>query len=419
MDTLLEMLFNEERWLSAIHKAYDKDIRKDQLYQLTKPEIRASLYAAIKSGKYRIAPPHTAKIPKDSPGEFRTVYVNEPIDRVLLSMMNDILFETMPEKIHPCCRSYLKGTGCGKVVQEVSRQVISTPGDVIGWKSDLSKYFDSVPLRYIDSALDSIEEKFGKSAFVKVLRDYYHCDLYFDEQGTLQESYQSLKQGCAVAAWLADVILYEVDEKLSRMGYYQRYSDDQLFLGENWEQALQTVKDMLAGMDMTINPKKMELLHPDRWFKFLGFSIRGKDITLSHSRIKAFQKEIESRTIRNRDASPEKATRDVVRFLYKGNGRHAWATQVLPICNVLRDISTLNAFVMDCLRAKQTGKDKLGGLGYNPEGRDGCIVRGRGRNVSANREKTPGRIEGYLTLGCMRKALLTCRNAYDTLTANL
>ena len=418
-DILLEKLFEEERWKAALSKGCDKDIRKGQLYQLTKPGTRAAIYLAVRDGRYRIAPPHTAKIPKDTPSEFRTVYVNEPVDRVLLSMINDLLFELMPERVHPSCMSYLKGTGCGKVVKEVSRQVITSEGENIGWKSDLSKYFDSVPIRYIDAAFDSVEAKYGPSAVMRLLRDYYHSDWYFDEEGTLRQAYQSLKQGCAPAAWLADVILHDVDEALSGLGFYRRYSDDQLFLGKNWPQALETVKTMLADMDMTINPKKMEILSRDRWFKFLGFSIRGADISLSPSRIKTFQKEIESRTIRDRKASPEKAACRVSRFLYRGNGEHSWATQVLPVINVREDIDTLNTFVMDCLRAVETGRHRLGGLGYNHGGRQGCIERGRGRNVTSNRAKTPGRIAGYLSLGCMRNALLTSRAAYETLMNTL
>ena len=51
--------------------------------------------------------------------------------------------------------------------------------------------------------------------------------------------------------------------------------------------------------------------------------------------------------------------------------------------------------------------------------RGGRIVRGRGRNVKANRDKTDRDIPGYLTVGCMRNALLTSRAVYNTLVASL
>lgn len=156
-----------------------------------------------------------------------------------------------------------------------------------------------------------------------------------------------------------------------------------------------------------------------KWFKFLGYSIKGEMISLSSTRIKKFQKEIERRTIKAKGITLKKAVNSVNRFLYKGNGEFSWATQILPVCNVKKDIHELNKFVMDCLRAVKTGKKKVGGLGYIVDKPDGCVSRGIGRNVKANREKTGENIDGFLTLGCMQNALITSRDAYRTLVATL
>lgn len=413
------MFFETERWQYAINKGFDKDINKATLHQLTTPEARLAMYQRIKDGKYKIMPPHTAKIPKDN-GDFRTVYVNEPCDRVLLSIANDLLFELMPEMVHPRCKSYQKGIGCGRVVQEVSRKICSANGNVIGWKSDLSKYFDSVPIEFIDLAFDKVEEKHGKSALIDVIRDYYHTDLYFDTDGNLSNSYQSLKQGCSVAAWLADVVLYHIDEQLSALdGYYIRYSDDTLFIGNDYEKAMTIMQDELMKMQMKLNPKKVEYLDENHWFKFLGYSIKGHNISLSSTRIKTFQKEIEKRTIKRRGTTMTKAINAVNRYLYKGFGDFSWATQVLPVINVKEDIDKLNMFAMDCIRAVKTNKRKVGGLGYVKTQAVGCIDRGRGRNVKANRAKTESEIKGYLSIGCAKNAMLTSRAAYITLINNL
>ena len=419
-DVILKKFFEFDRWVKAIDKGVGKDIRKDQLIKLTSEEYRIAMYKAMVGGAYVISPPHTAQIPKDN-GEFRTVYVNEPIDRIVLSIANDLLFELMPGMLHPACKSYQTGIGCGKIVKEVSGIMVSANSkEKLGWKADLSKYFDSVPIKYIDKVFDMVEKKHGKSALIDVLRKYYHCDLYFDEKNNLCSKYQSLKQGCAVASWLADVLLYHIDEELSQLdGYYVRYSDDMLYLGKDYKKAMNILRDRLGEMEMQLNPKKVEYLSVNEWFKFLGFSIKGKDISLSSTRIKKFQKEIESRTVKNRKTTPKKALNSVNHYLYKGNGEHSWATQILPVCNVKKDIDELNKFVMDCLRAIETGKRKVGGLGYVKAQKDGCIARGKGRNVKANRSKTPVMIEGYVTIGCMQKALLTSRAVYNTLVLQL
>lgn len=420
IDKVLQMFFDIDRWTKAIEKGVGKDIRKDQLILLTDENTRLAIADAMRKGKYEISPPHTARIPKEN-GEFRTVYVNEPIDRVILSIANDLLFDLMPDMVHVSCKSYQTKIGCGKVVIEVSNKMAATEKDgYLGWKSDLSKYFDSVPIQYIDEAFDKVEAQHGHSVLIDVLRKYYHCDLYFDEDNNLLRQYQSLKQGCAVASWLADVLLYDLDEELSQMdGFYTRYSDDMLFVGKEYGKAMSVLQSRLEEKTMKLNPKKVEYLTMDKWFKFLGFSIKGSMISLSSSRIKTFQHEIEKRTIRKPGITPAKAINAVNRYLYKGNGEFSWATQILPVCNVRKDLDELNKFVMDCLRAVQTGKRKVGGLGYVKTKSDGCIVRGLGRNVKANRGKTVGDIPGYLTLGCMQNAILTRRAVYNTLVASL
>lgn len=417
-DKILQMFFDIDRWTRAIEKGVGKDIRKDQLIRLCDERTRLQIADAMCRGKYEISPPHTALIPKEN-GEFRTVYVNEPMDRVILSIANDLLFDLMPEMLHESCKSYRTGIGCGRVVTEVSHRMTGNPNNgYLGWKSDLSKYFDSVPLRFIDEAFDKVEAGHGHSALIDVLRKYYHSDLYFDGKNNLCRQYQSLKQGCPVASWLADVLLYDLDEELSRMnGYYVRYSDDMLFTGEDHGKAMDVLQKRLEEKTMRLNPKKIEFLTADQWFKFLGFSIKGSMISLSSSRIKTFQHEIERRTIRCRDTTLVKAVNAVNRYLYKGE--FSWATQILPVCNVEKDLDELNRFVMDCLRAVQTGKRKVGGLGYVRTRPEGCIVRGRGRHVKSNRAKTGHDIPGYLTIGCMRNALLTSRAVYNTLVASL
>lgn len=418
-DRILQMFFDIERWTKAIEKGVFKDIRKDQLIRLSDENTRLDIARRMIEGRYEIAPPHTAEIPKDN-GDFRTVYVNEPIDRIVLSIANDLLFELMPEMIHPTCKSYQTGIGCGKVVKEVSRRIsCASNNEILGWKSDLSKYFDSVPIRFVDAMFDKVEAKWGHSALIDVLRKYYHSDWYFDTKGNLCNKYQSLKQGCAVASWLADVLLYEIDKELSSMnGFYVRYSDDMLFIGKDYERAMNVLVERLNDMEMKLNPKKVEYLSSNKWFKFLGFSIRGRMISLSSSRIKTFQKEISNRTIKKKGISVAKAIGNVNRYLYKGNGEHSWATQILAVVNVRKDIDELNKFVMDCIRAVQTGKKKLGGLGYVSTNTDGCIVRGKGRNVKANRQKG-GPIDGYLSLGCMANAIQTHRAVFNTLVSSL
>lgn len=422
-DFLLKEFFRKERWQTAIDKGVDKKIDKDLLKSLCIPETRIKLYEKIANDNYAIMPPHEAQIPKDD-GTMRTVYVNEGIDRVVLSIINDMLFEFCHDMIHPRCVSYQKGIGCGRVVQEATRWIARVPvtatNGVIGIKADLSKYFDSVPIRYVDDCFDKIEERTGKSKIIDVLREYYHMNYVFNLDNKLIEKYTSLRQGCAVAAFLADAVLYDMDKAISQMNtYYVRYSDDILIVGGLWELGYEKMAEMLEAKGLILNPKKVETLYNDKWFKFLGFNIRGTQITLSKKRVKTFQKEIERRTIKTRSHDRKQLVSNVNRYLYKGADGHSWATNVLPIINVEKDIDTLNEFVMDCIRASMTNKKRIGGIGSAIDRKDYTIIRGCGRNVASNRAKTDKEIEGYMSLRCMRNALVTSKEAYNTLVMQI
>ena len=418
-DILLQKFFEKERWEQALEIGVDKHIDKGELRQLCSPKVRIMLYNAIVSGNYEIAPPHQVQIPKDN-GDMRIVYVNENIDRIFLSIVNNLFFEMFPEFVHPACKSYQSGIGCGKIVQEVSRQMIKSKTPEVGVKLDLSKYFDSVPIKYIDEIFDRMENKIGKSIIIDIVRKYYHTDLCFDFNGELIEHYQSLKQGCSVASFLADAVLYHLDDTVSKLKvYYVRYSDDLLVLGKEWQKAFDVIKTILSEMEMTLNPKKVEVVRKDRWIKFLGFNIKGNQITLSKNRVKSFQKEIEKRTIKQRNITLKRAINQVNSYLYKGDGTYSWATSVLPIINVEKDIDVLNEYVLDALRACATNKKKSGGLGSVNDRKDYTILRGTGKNVTANRNKTDKEIEGYLSIRCMQNALLTRRAVYETLVRNM
>lgn len=415
-DKLLTLMFQPERWERALNIGLDKDISMADLRKLNEPDTRIQLYRQIKGNLYNIIPPHAQLIPKDKPGEYRTVYINENVDRILLSIANEILFETCPDMVHPACKSYQTGIGCGKIVQECSRKIAKANGKVIGWKADLSKYFDSVPIEFIDLVFDEVEKRNGKSVVINMLRRYYHQNICFDTNGNVQQKYMSLMQGCAVASFLADALLYEMDKRMTSLDeFYVRYSDDTLYIGRNYSAAMEIMCNELSKRGLKLNPKKVEYLDSNHWFKFLGFSIRGADISISKGRLDTFQKEIEGRTIKRRNVTLRKATKDVVKYLYVGDGTYSWATSVLPIVTNEHDINELNKFVLDCLKGVATNHRKVGGLGYQKEGKYGVVIRGKGSNVKENRHKVSDKIPGYLSIGMMRKAILTSKETFETL----
>ena len=414
MDILLEKMFQRD-WKLDLEKSHDKGLIDISEY-LVSPEARAKVYSAIKDGTYQIMPPREQLIPKDN-GDFRTVYICSDIDRVVLRVINNLLFELCPNMIHKSCKSYQKGLSTQKTVKGVLEHISKVKSNTVGIKVDLTKYFDSVPIGFIDKAFDEVEKNLGKSKVIDLLRKFYHQDLCINLDGNLVKHFFSLGQGVATASWLANAILYNIDEEMSKFNvYYVRYSDDLLLIGNDWQKAELKLRKLLAEKELVLNPKKVEVLKKDKFFKFLGFSIRGNEISISKERLKNFQKEIEDRTIKS-NFSYQKAINQVMKYLYgdmKENG-YSWSTACLTTINVKEDIQTMNNFVMDCLRAVKTGKKKLYGLGYEPNKKVGVVTAGRGQNVTSNRNKTDKVIPSYISLMKARNAMLISNECFNAL----
>ena len=80
-DEITRRFFELQRWENALDTGVAKGISQGLLRELGKPDTRIALYRAIKERRYEISPPSTAMIPKDTRGEYRTVYINAPADR--------------------------------------------------------------------------------------------------------------------------------------------------------------------------------------------------------------------------------------------------------------------------------------------------------------------------------------------------
>ena len=240
---LLQMVFlDHERWERAIDKAELKDINKTILRKLCNPNVRLQLYYRVITGTYEVSVFHISEIPKDD-GTMREVWVGEAEDRVFFSIVNDCLMELFRDSlISEHCKSYLSGIGTQEVVTKTSNEIIklnkNNKGKKVLMKSDLRKYFDTVRIEIIDAIFDLIEQmlgcEYGTEPIINVLRKLYHRNLVFDKNGNLIELYGSLMQGCAISGFLADVVLYDVDEMMAEeCDYYVRYSDDMFILNDD------------------------------------------------------------------------------------------------------------------------------------------------------------------------------------------
>ena len=430
---LFEKLMEFNRREPALNKALKKGIDKQTIDVFSTPTAWGNIGQKILDGTLNFPPAKKVKIPKDTPGEYREVYVGSPIERILCSMINDCLFELFPEMVHKNCKSYQKKLNCGSVVQKMTEKLVKVDGNIVGGKYDFHAYFDTVLKEVVFGMFDKIEaaqgfEK-GTEPVTELLRRIFSNDWLIDVNGNPLKQWSGIRQGNAVGSWLADSVLYELDDFMSKKyKFYCRYSDDLVVIYNDVNKITGDINNIVTKYGVSLNPKKVETLTKDKFFKFLGFSVRGSEISLSARRLKEFQNEIEKRTVRNLHydkrnkkwvlVSFAKALHSVMSYLYGDitkSVNFSWGTACLPFINCLEDLKIMNEFVMDCLRAVITGKTSVGGLGYVPTQKCGVVVRGIGHNVTSNKTKTPKEIIGYCNLTEMRNALLYSRSVYETL----
>ena len=254
---LLELMFDHNMWQEMINKANDKGINLTVVKQMCIPQVRVKLYEMIVNEQLEIAPSRMCEIPKDTPGEMRTVFICEDSDRIILSLINDCLFKLFPDMVHKQCKSYRSNESCGKTVQEVSREMVklnkNTGHRHIGNRYDFTKYFDRVNLQAILNVFDEIENRLGfdknTEPVMNLLRKFYKSNLVFDLDGNLIEMYMGLRQGVATASFLADVILYELDDFMyKKYKYYWRYSDDLICLSEDTSEITNDINNIICNL---------------------------------------------------------------------------------------------------------------------------------------------------------------------------
>lgn len=416
----LKMFFDKDRWERLLNTANEKGLNSDLIRYFMTPEGRIDLYNKIVNKQYKIFPPHKAKIPKDT-GGFRIVYVNEDVDRIYLSIYNDMMFELHSDMIHESCKSYQKGISCGNTVKSVSKQLI----DYYGYKSDMTHYFDSTPLREIIKIFNLLQ--MDTCVDIPVI-EYYKSNLVFDEDNKLIEEYAGMKQGCAFSTFLANVLLYDVDKEISEMKdvLYVRYSDDILIIGKNADAAMEVLRQRLSEKGLLLNPKKTEKISNEKWFEFLGFKIKGSKITFSKKSIKNLKTEIDNYTIKYKkktkkgyiyNNSPKNAINKINKYLYKNytvneNKTFGWAEYFLPIVNVQKDIEIVNFYIMDCIRTTYTRNKKVGGLGSIDNNDEYTVNRNGSNSIGSNIEKTDKIIKCYISMVDMWKTINTDKELF-------
>lgn len=331
--------------------------------------------------------------------DVRKIYMMTPMDRAVAHMIYLIYYKKFIGMSHERCVSYKSGIGTSKVAKKLSKEM-QERGFYEGYKMDIHHYFD-------DLNMETIEKQLVKMKTGSVLDDLL-WELYQDDRVLVNEElihkHRGLIQGCAFACLLANLILIDIDERISKMNViYYRYSDDIIVLGndKDTKYAKELIAKMLAPKGLQLHPTKVQRINRGEWFEFLGFSFKGDMISLSGKTLANIEHEVKIRTMSKTRQAHRPATKKELQKMIKdlqwyfftafaksqenfGVGVYLFGT-----VNVRRDLEAIENYIKDCLRAAYTNKSNIYGLGYVKD-RDWYVVDNcnRGQNVGENRRKT-------------------------------
>lgn len=323
------------------------------------------------------------------------------MDRVIFNMFYQILNDRFAYKVHSRCVSYKKGIGTSLIAKELQKELIKL-GEYYVIKCDLNKFFDTVPIELIDKVINECKSE-EPSKIWKPIINCYH-DNRLKVNGEIIEHYQSLKQGNPLGAWLANIILYDIDESMSNMDVvYLRYSDDVLIVSNNkikLYNAYAKFKEMLKEKGLSLNKDKTEKCSYLDWFEFLGFSFKGDKISVSKKTLKNIEHEIKTRTVSKTRKAHRPATKRELKKMIKdlqwyfftafakSQENFGMGVYLFGTVNVMHDLEAIEKYCKDCLRAAYTNKSVIYGLGYVH--RNGYVIDNHniGQNCGENIRKT-------------------------------
>lgn len=448
-DLMLDrFLFDEELHKEALNHCAEKGYKGGELEPFTTIDPWLIIGKLIAEGKYAVDVTEIHYLDKESGlplsyKEFvardgkgvREIYVMSKVDRVVMYAIYKIVYDRFAgELIHKNNKSYKKGsstiTTARELIVELERE-LETHNSYVGYKEDLTKYFDSVPIHIIDGMLDVMEGR-EPSCIWKVLRRFYHDDRV-RINGELVERYGSLKQGCAFGCFLANIVLNDVDREME--GYeviYKRYSDDLIIVGKDAVKARERLLEMLGEKDLTINPKKTEKLRSGFWFTFLGYRFNGGKVSISKKTLRKILLKVEEETLTKSakikrpftKRELEVAIDRIQRYLFFGcekypEGGMSQYLYSVPISD--EDLRLVDEYIKDCLRAAYLNRtrDKKGvGIhrpGISDRGVHGLLRRENSDVVGANKciAREIPRECGWYSLIHMKKKFHCGREVYE------
>lgn len=231
-------------------------------------EHKDELLESLKSGRYRPNPVLRVEIPKDN-GRKRLLGIPTVVDRVIQQAISQILIPIYERQFSDDSFGFRPHRSCHKALRRAQEYI--TDGYKYCVSLDLERFFDTVNhSRLIEVLSGTIKD----GRVVSLIHKYLTAGVMVSR--TYEESTEGVPQGGPLSPLLANIMLNELDNELTRRGHkFVRYADDCMILCRS-KRAAGRVRDSItvfieSQLHLKVNRDKTDVSYAGR-VKYLGYS---------------------------------------------------------------------------------------------------------------------------------------------------
>jgi group II intron reverse transcriptase/maturase len=274
----------------------------------------ASLKRDLKTkGSFVPKPLRRVWIPKDAKAtSFRPLGIPAVRDRVAQEVIRRLLEPIFEPLFHDCSFGFRPKRSCHKAIEKVLS--FHEEGDRVTLDADIAGFFDNIPHKLI---VDAVHAEIADGNILNLIEKFLAAGVM--ENGVFKPTTIGTPQGGVISPLLANIVLNQLDWRLSAAGYrFVRYADDFVVVCKDRmqaEAALETVAEIMTDLGLALSPEKTKIASYGKGYEFLGFRLSSKSRTMRGKSLEKFKTKIRETTRRchNLDARVIEKLNQVIR----------------------------------------------------------------------------------------------------------